>query len=187
MIDEYKLENNSWILKLYESRLKWCVVFSKDTFSADIRSTQRSESTNNVFQDMACKTMTLTEFFYHYEKNAVKMREKEVEDDFDSARGKPKVVVKRYGLLNHASSVYTHTIFRMVQHEFIQSLSEHVVDTSQEGTISRYMLKCEGGKREHKSKGWLCRHALRVLNVCIKAKRIPEQYVLKRWTKGAKR
>ncbi|KAK2966332.1 hypothetical protein RJ640_016872 [Escallonia rubra] len=48
---------------------------------------------------MACETMTLTEFVDHYEKNAIKMREKEVEDDFDYARGKPKVVVKRCGLL----------------------------------------------------------------------------------------
>lgn len=36
------------------------------------------------------------------------------------------------------------------------------------------------------SKGWLCRHALHILNGNISVSAIPSSYILKRWTKGAK-
>ncbi|KAB2599464.1 protein FAR1-RELATED SEQUENCE 5-like [Pyrus ussuriensis x Pyrus communis] len=53
---------------------KWCPMFSQDDFSVRIKSTQRSESMNNVFHRMSTKTMTLTEFMLHYEKQANGMR-----------------------------------------------------------------------------------------------------------------
>ncbi|XP_038711714.1 protein FAR1-RELATED SEQUENCE 5-like [Tripterygium wilfordii] len=72
MVQCWDVGSNKWLKRLYELRVKWCPAFSFDTFSAGIRSIQRSESTNNVFHHMACKSMTLTEFVKHYEENARK-------------------------------------------------------------------------------------------------------------------
>ncbi|XP_070047383.1 putative protein FAR1-RELATED SEQUENCE 10 [Nicotiana tomentosiformis] len=41
----------------------------------NIKSTQKNESTNRVFTEMACKTMSLTEFVNHYEQRAAEMRD----------------------------------------------------------------------------------------------------------------
>jgi len=73
MCQEWSLGDHKWFNSMYQLRHKWCPRFCQDTFSAGIISTQISESTNNIFQDMTCKTMTLFEFVGHYEKRAKKM------------------------------------------------------------------------------------------------------------------
>lgn len=100
--------------------------------------------------------------------------------------------------------MYTRAIFRRFYEEFLQSLSERISGTTFDGFIYEYTLKCDGIQSEHvvrfnptdfsvscecklfESKGWLCRHALHILNGNISVSAIPSSYVLKRWTKGAK-
>ncbi|BFG17885.1 hypothetical protein CerSpe_041580 [Prunus speciosa] len=55
MINTFKLENHSWLQKLYSLRKKWCSAFNLDYFSANIRATQRVESTNNIFHQISTK------------------------------------------------------------------------------------------------------------------------------------
>ncbi|KAL6184190.1 hypothetical protein ACLB2K_045594 [Fragaria x ananassa] len=74
LIGRYNLGNNPWLAKLYSLRQKWCAAFNLDTFSARIRSTQRSESTNNVFQGISTHTTELIKFVHHYEKKIEEMR-----------------------------------------------------------------------------------------------------------------
>lgn len=52
MIRDGDLASYKWLNRLYELHHKWSPVFSYDAFSVGIRSTQRSESTNNFFQDI---------------------------------------------------------------------------------------------------------------------------------------
>jgi len=47
-----------------------------------------------------------------------------------------------------------------------------------------FLVSC--GCKLFESNGWLCHHALYVLNGNIKVTKIPLAFVLKRWTKGAK-
>ena len=47
-----------------------------------MKASSRSESVNNIFQHMACKTMRLTEFVHEYEKASKNMRVEELEEDF---------------------------------------------------------------------------------------------------------
>ncbi|KAM2583704.1 hypothetical protein TB2_044784 [Malus domestica] len=90
MIKEFNVAQNKWLKGLYAIREKWCPVFSQDAFSVRIKSTQRSESMNNVFHRMSTKTMTLTEFVLHYEKQANGMRSKELEETFHCKQEKTK-------------------------------------------------------------------------------------------------
>ena len=49
MIEKHKQENNDWLNRLYHVPEKWCPSFNVDFFSARMKSTQWSESTNSVF------------------------------------------------------------------------------------------------------------------------------------------
>ncbi|KAI8552373.1 hypothetical protein RHMOL_Rhmol06G0261700 [Rhododendron molle] len=205
MINEWGISENTWLKKLYELRQKWSPAFSHDTFSANIRSTQRSESTNNVFHQISGKTMTFIEFVHHYDDNITNMREEENEDDYNSSRGKPLLFLPQHEILKHASEWYTTRIFNMFQDEFKNCLMYKVVESTRIGTQNMYKLRRRGSNREHvvqfnpfeltvlcdcfkfESMGLLCRHALFVLNSIAEVDKIPERYILKRWTKGAKK
>ncbi|XP_048133687.1 protein FAR1-RELATED SEQUENCE 5-like [Rhodamnia argentea] len=203
MEEEWGTKDNSWLSGLYESRNKWSAVFGRGIFSCGIRSTQRSEGMNNIFQLMPTSSLNLIEFVDHYEQRVKYIREIEARDDHNS-RGKPKLLVSNNGILTHAASAYTRTIFSKFYEEFLQSLSERVLSCSSDGGISEYTLVRHGirgqnvvrfdsvnfsiscGCKLFESNGWLCRHALYVLNGNIMVTKIPSAYVLKRWTKGAK-
>ncbi|KAM1374811.1 hypothetical protein ACFX2I_025323 [Malus domestica] len=90
MIEEFNVAQNKWLKGLYAICEKWCPVFSQDAFSVRIKSTQISESMNNVFHRMSTKMMTLTEFVLHYEKQANGMRSKELEETFRCKQEKTK-------------------------------------------------------------------------------------------------
>ncbi|KAF8020194.1 hypothetical protein BT93_G0786 [Corymbia citriodora subsp. variegata] len=204
MCEEWNLGDNKWLDNMYRLHHKWCPAFGRDFFSAGIRSTQRSESTNSVFQEMACKSMTLSEFVIHYEKQLEKMRNTEIADDFECARGKPYIMVENSGILQHAAEVYTHVIYRNFQAEFLHVLSEHVLRSETDGPLHTYIVGTGSSERKHivhfcpsdstiscscklfEMQGWLCRHALCVLTNVAKVTNIPTKYILKRWTKVAK-
>ncbi|KAJ4845117.1 hypothetical protein Tsubulata_037333 [Turnera subulata] len=183
--------------RLYQLKEKWSPAFSCNNFSAGIRSTQRSESTNNVFTQMSCKTMTLSEFVRHYEERSREMRDSELHNDFIS-RGKPRLLIEKSGILKHASTVYTRAIFNKFQHEFLQGLTEVIVNKITVENCSTFTLEsnhivqfdvvdssinCTCHMFE--VMGLLCCHALKVLHE-LKVTVIPPQYVIKRWTKEAK-
>ncbi|KAB2620597.1 protein FAR1-RELATED SEQUENCE 5-like [Pyrus ussuriensis x Pyrus communis] len=119
MIEEFNIAQNKWLKGLYAIREKWCPVFSQDAFSVRIKSTQRSESMNNVFHRMSTKTMTLTEFVLHYEKQANGMRSKELEETFRCKQGLPSTAAKNSGFLKRAASVYTRKIYKFLEYEFV--------------------------------------------------------------------
>ena len=73
LLSDYNLVGNKWLNTLYENWERWCSVFSHNIFSARMKVSSRSESVNNVFQHMACKTMRLTEFVHEYEKASKNM------------------------------------------------------------------------------------------------------------------
>ncbi|XP_056159222.1 protein FAR1-RELATED SEQUENCE 5-like [Syzygium oleosum] len=200
---EWSLGDHKWLNNMYQLRHKWCPAFGRDNFSAGIRSTQKSESTNNVFQDMACKTMTLSEFVNHYEKQAEKMRNSEVVDDFECARGELRIMVENSGILKHAANLYTHVIYWKFQDEFLHALSVGVCRSEIDGPVHTYIVATESSERRHvvcfsssdltitcscklfEMRGWLCRHTLCILRH-VNVTSIPSQYILKRWTKAAK-
>ncbi|KAF8036156.1 hypothetical protein BT93_C1991 [Corymbia citriodora subsp. variegata] len=177
---------------------------SEDEFEftwREMEKDQRSESINNVFQNIARKTSTLMKFVHYYEEQVKHMRKIESQDDY-SCRGKAKAAIP-HDILKHAVSVYTRAIFKKFNDEFTLILSENISSSTFDGLIYSFTLKCRGSQREHvkfdpadssvscecksfKSKGWLCRHALKVLSENISIRSIPSAYILKRWTKCAK-
>lgn len=202
MVKTFGLENHSWLKRLYDLKEKWCSAFSVDFFSARMKSTQRSESTNSVFHQIMRKPMSLLQVIQYYEEKVEEMRRDEISDDFRCKNGAPPKVHKR-GILNHASKVYSLVMFQTSEEELLDSLGLDCVEISFNGTTFVYHVTEDGRQRVHivqfdlsndeiscscklfEILGILCRHALRVL-VMKNYKEIPKPYILKRWTRNAK-
>nr|XP_048323014.1 protein FAR1-RELATED SEQUENCE 5-like [Ziziphus jujuba var. spinosa] len=203
MILKFNLDSHPWLKKLYALRQKWCQAFSLNTFSVNIKSTQRSESTNNVFHQISTKTMDIVDFVHHYENKIEEMRLAELEEDFRYRNGMPHLKVKS-GIFKDAASEYTMKIFSFFEQELMSCFGVRMTEISNNGIDYIYEAFEEGCKRIFKvqfssltstisyscklfeSMGLLCCHALKVIDsknfTCI-----PKQYVMKRWTKGAKK
>jgi zinc finger SWIM domain-containing protein 3 len=68
---------------LYELREKWAVVY-RDSFTADMTTTQRSEGMNSVFKNRFRMKLGLSEFIVECEKVPGSLRENELDEDFKS-------------------------------------------------------------------------------------------------------
>ncbi|KAH0782159.1 hypothetical protein KY290_001757 [Solanum tuberosum] len=148
MIDDWDCASNTWLQKLHDLRKEWCPVFRSSTLSADIKSTQRSESTNRAFTEMSRKTMSIAEFVKHYEQRTIEMRDIEAIEGYKS-RGDPKIFIEDCGILKHATRVYTRKIYTKFQHEFLQGTTKRVINVETEGSLTKYtILKGESEKTE---------------------------------------
>ena len=114
-----------------------------------MKASSRSESTNNVFQHMICKTMRLTEFVHEYEKASKNMRTEELEEDFRCKQGTSFQIVQNCGLLQHASSVYTRTMFKRFKLEITSSLGVTHQDVNSDGVSSTHKIIEGSGRRVH--------------------------------------
>ena len=114
-----------------------------------MKALSKSESTNNVFQHMACKTIRLTEFVHEYEKASKNMRTEELEEDFRCKQGTSFQIVQNCGLLQHASSVYTRTMFKRFELEITSTLGVTHQDVNSDGVSSTYEVIDGGGRRVH--------------------------------------
>jgi zinc finger SWIM domain-containing protein 3 len=56
MLDKYGLRENEWLQRWFEKRKQWALVYGKNTFSAQMTTTQRSESMNKQH------------IFYHFKR-----------------------------------------------------------------------------------------------------------------------
>ncbi|CAB4308671.1 unnamed protein product [Prunus armeniaca] len=149
MVSKFDLADNTWLKTLYQLREKWCPVFRLDTFTVRIKASQRSESMNNVFHRMCTKTMRLTEFVHHYDKQKNGMRSRELEETFRCNQGLPSRAAKKSGLLLHAANVYTRNFFKLFETEVIDSLVVRMRQTGSDGTLQTFELNEEGRKRVH--------------------------------------
>ncbi|KAL3740400.1 hypothetical protein ACJRO7_021649 [Eucalyptus globulus] len=183
MCQEWSLGDHKWLNGMYQLH----------TFSTIIISTQRSESTNNIFKNMTCKIMTLSEFVGHYEKQAEKIRNSEVVDDFEYTRGKSQIAIGNSRILKHAAD-----------DEFLHVLFMFICRSETNGPLQTYIVATENSERRHivhfsssdltitcscklyEMRGWLCRHALCILANVENVRSIHSQYILKRMTKAAK-
>ena len=73
---------------LYAMRAKWAAVY-RDSFTADMNSTQRSERMNNIFKKRLHMKLGLSELLVECEKVAVRLRSNELDADFKSRKKTP--------------------------------------------------------------------------------------------------
>ncbi|XP_056691897.1 protein FAR-RED IMPAIRED RESPONSE 1-like [Spinacia oleracea] len=179
--------------------------FKQGFFSAGILSSQRSESTNHAIGFKGNKSTTLTEFFHIFGATVDRWRYQEDQNEFDSGNALPKSDFPMVGLIKHAASVYTLTLFRDFEKEFKYAMGCISTIDYMNGNFLGYKVQHESWPdhtakyvafdpsvnsiactcRNFEESGWLCFHPIRVLHI-HSIINIPEQYICKRWTKFAK-
>ncbi|KAF5447923.1 hypothetical protein F2P56_033438 [Juglans regia] len=202
MVTRFELQDNEWIRSLYEDRKKWVPTYMGDTFLAGMSTPQRSESMNSFFDKYIHKKITLKEFVKQYGIILQNRYEEEAIADFDTCHKQP-ALRSPSPWEKQLSTVYTHAIFKKFQVEVLGVVGCHPKKESDDGTTTTFRVQdCEKGEyfmvtwneiklevscfcRLFEYRGFLCRHAMIVLQICGLSS-IPPNYILKRWTKDAK-
>nr|XP_034586708.1 protein FAR1-RELATED SEQUENCE 5-like [Setaria viridis] len=122
LLSKYKLENNQWMANLYALRKKWATIY-RDSFTADMNSTQRSEGMNNVFKKRFRRKLGLTELLVECEKVSASLRENELEADFNSRQKNPVTYSPDLPLLKSAAESYTKRMYLEFEEEFKEHFS----------------------------------------------------------------
>ncbi|XP_045089413.1 protein FAR1-RELATED SEQUENCE 5-like isoform X2 [Aegilops tauschii subsp. strangulata] len=201
MLVKYNLKDNEWLHRLFQNKEKWALVYGRQTFCADMKSTQRSESMNALLKRYLHVRLDLLDFFKHYERAVDDRRYAEVESDFYASQTSPKVPYVQ--MLIQTSKVYTPAMFEIFKGEFDMVMGYCVYESGRTGSISEFTVTHSASQNCHTVKfdpngskvscsckkfefvGVLCRHALKVLDH-NNIKELAPEYILKRWTRRAK-
>ncbi|KAI5660468.1 hypothetical protein M9H77_29261 [Catharanthus roseus] len=211
MIQRFGIGDHGWLRSLYEDRSRWAPVYLKDVFFAGMATARPGETLNAFFDKYVHKQTPLKEFLDKYELALQKKHKEEVLTDVESRNLSPELKT-RCSFELQLSKVYTREIFKRFQLEVEEMYS--CFSTTQlhiDGPIIIFLVKervlAEGDKREIKDYevlynraagevrcicscfnfyGYLCRHALCVLNF-NGVEEIPFKYILSRWKKDYKR
>jgi zinc finger SWIM domain-containing protein 3 len=139
LLKKYKLENNSWLKNLYALRGHWAAIF-RDSFTADMTSTQRSEGMNNVFKKQFRRKLCLSELIEECEKCAVGLRENEVDADYKSRSSNPVLSMPHLRMLKTAAQSYTRKLYSDFEEQFKEQFSFSCKLFQSEGVISTYKV-----------------------------------------------
>ncbi|PHT79487.1 Protein FAR1-RELATED SEQUENCE 8 [Capsicum annuum] len=210
MTQQFGCRGYGWLQSLYEDRERWVPIYMKDTFLAGISiDDQHGEFMRPFFDGFVHKQTNLREFFDIYDFVLQKMHQKEVLCDTESREFSPDLRTRcSYEL--QLSKLYTKEIFLKFQDEMVlMSNCSGIAQIHVNGPIITYIVKERGVQGETRGardfevtydklgvevrcmcncfnfKGYLCRHALSVLNY-NGIEEIPNHYILTRWRKNFK-
>ncbi|CAO2815231.1 unnamed protein product [Amaranthus hypochondriacus] len=211
MVQQYGISNHEWLRCLYEDRARWAPVYLKDTFFAGMSTARPADIHHPFFEKYVHKQTPLKEFLDKYELALHKKHKEETLSDIES-RSSNLPLKTRCSFEQQLSKIYTKDIFKKFQLEVEEMYS--CFSTTQihvDGPYIIFLVKerliVEGSKREIRDyevyynrasaevrcicscfnfNGYLCRHALCVLNY-NGVEEIPAKYILSRWKKDYKR
>ncbi|XP_021886975.1 protein FAR1-RELATED SEQUENCE 6-like [Carica papaya] len=210
MIKQHELGDNKWLHSLYEDRQHWVPVYLKDTFFAGMIPLQENESFNPFFDGYVHKNTSFKEFVDKYDLALHRKHMKEAMADLKS-RNSSLELKTRCNFELQIAKLYTKDIFLKFQSEVEGMFScFYTRQVSANGPIITYMVKerveVKGDEKEVRNfevlyetsqgdircicslfnyKGYLCRHALNVLNY-NGIEEIPSRYILPRWCNNYK-
>ncbi|KAM6572278.1 hypothetical protein CsatA_016358 [Cannabis sativa] len=202
ILDKFELRGDEWIHSLYEDRKQWVPSFIRDALLAGMSTVQRSDSVNYYFDKYVHKKTSVQEFLKQHETILQDRYEEEAKADSDTWNKQP-TLKSPSPLEKSVSGVYTHAVFKKFQVEVLGAVAcipkkerqdeisiifqVQDFEKGQDYQVSWSEMKSEVSClcRLFEYKGYLCRHALIVLQMCGLSV-IPPQYILKRWTRDAK-
>lgn len=202
MVGRFELQEYEWVRTLYDERQKWVPTYMRDSFLAGMSTVQRSDWITSFLDKYIHKKITLKEFVKHYRTILQNRYDEEAIADFDTWHKQP-ALKSPSPWEKQVSTVYTHAIFKKFQVEVLGVVGCHFKKESEDGTTITFRVQdCEKNEdfmvawdetksvvsclcRSFEYKGFLCRHAMIVLQICGLSS-IPSHYILKRWTKDSK-
>ena len=208
ILDGYGIGESPWLQSVYRIRHHWVPVYTdrKAAFSGEASRRRRpGEGPIGFFGRYLSRRTSPLVMVSLFEQAVSCWYEQEALEDLANMYTKPVPRTPSL-LLKQAAEVYTRAAFEAFQEEFMESLGYGVekMDLEEEeeckfrvardgeeeggGCVVRYggtekRARCSCGRWE--AAGMVCRHVLRVLPV-VGVCGLPEDWVLKRWTKNAK-
>ncbi|KAG6699806.1 hypothetical protein I3842_08G081800 [Carya illinoinensis] len=173
---KYELAENAWLQNLYARRDKWVPAYLRSTFCAGMSTTQRSESMNKFFKDYVKSSTMVSDFVHQYEKaidaRYFKEKEKDVRTKSTRAIMKTPLKIEEEAAMGDSKTYGVNAYGKEtpLYHVTLEGDEEHVTCTCHKWEFM----------------GILCRHILCVLGKKMKLDRLPQHYVLERWTINAK-
>ncbi|XAR70988.1 hypothetical protein NMG60_11028051 [Bertholletia excelsa] len=211
MIEWHDLGDNKWLQTLYEDRQRWVPVYLKDIPFAGMIPIKENEGLTAFFDGYVHKHTSFKEFVDKYDLALQRKHLKEAMGDLESKNSSFELKT-RCNFELQLSNIYTKDIFKKFQSEVEGMYScFNTRQVNVNGPIVTYVVKerveVEGSEKEVRCyevlyettqvdircicslfnfKGYLCRHALNVLNY-NGVEEIPSRYILLRWCKDFKR
>lgn len=206
----FGISNQEKLQLLHEERERWAPVYSRDTFFAGIFDYEKDEALSPFFYGHVHQQTSLKEFFDIFDLVLQEKHEKEGLADLESRDSTPLLKTRCYYELQ-LSKLYTNAVFSKFQDEvMMMSFCFSISEFQTNGSLVTYIVKEhveEESVRDVRQyevmydkagaevrcgcncfnfKGYLCRHALCILNY-NGVEEIPCQYILSRWKKDYKR
>ena len=200
-----KVSKSTWLDSIYMLKHKWAECYMLDVFSIGMRSTQLSESLNNALKKHLKSDLDIVRFLRRVEQVVEDKRERELQAEFESIKKQPRILMMA-PILVQTSKIYTPAIFQAFQAEYEKSLAAYIIDSNGSTEFSIAIGALGESSRPEEERiiiinladqtvtcscklfqriGILCRHALKGLDL-MNIKLLPERYILKRWTRGAR-
>ncbi|XP_020262449.1 protein FAR1-RELATED SEQUENCE 5-like [Asparagus officinalis] len=139
MRDKYGADKRSWLVNLYNHRDHWAPVYLKDTFTAGMTSTQRSEGINAFFDHFVNSNTELHDFVKQYDNAVRARRAAELEQDFKSTNTIPTLIID-HPIEKQARENYTKNMFTIFQKELKDSYSMLHERLSKDGASVTYAV-----------------------------------------------
>ncbi|KAL0352665.1 UNVERIFIED_CONTAM: protein FAR1-RELATED SEQUENCE 1 [Sesamum angustifolium] len=203
LVDKFDLRTDVWVQSLYDDRLRWVPVFMKDIFLAGLSSTQHLDSVTSLLDKCLLRKTSIKEFLHQYNIMLQEKYEDEAKADFDTWHRQPGLKSPSpYG--KQMAKIYTHAVFKKFQVEVLGVVACHPKLEGKDGLTTTFKVQDFEQNKVHKVmwndktadtsctcrlfeyKGFLCRHVLIILQISG-VNNIPAKYILKRWTKDAKK
>ncbi|OIW08954.1 hypothetical protein TanjilG_05930 [Lupinus angustifolius] len=200
LVDRFNIRDDEWVQSLYDDRSCWVPTFQRDISFAGLSTSSRSDSLNSLFDNYVRIDTSLKEFIEQYRVILEDRHEEEAKANFDAWHETPELKspspFEKQMLL-----VYTHEIYRKFQVEVLGAAACHLKKEN-DGLTAAYTVKdFENNQsymvewntsnsdiscscRSFEYKGYLCRHAIVVLQMSGVFS-IPPKYILQRWTNAA--
>jgi MULE transposase domain/SWIM zinc finger len=205
MLEAHKMKDNNHLKVMFHSRTEWVLVYFRDTFFADMSTTQRSESMNAILKLWLNSHTSIYQFVMKIENVIEGIRHRESDDDIKTMNETPRLW-SNYQIEHEALQVYTRKCFSVFK-EILRESTLGIVIEIEKNTLyevsikthpliknwipesymidvdkdnKRYSYSCKGFEFE----GFLCQHALKVMQH-LGCEHLLKHYILKRWCKDA--
>ena len=122
LIDRYNLAENKWLTDMFAIRERWAPgYFSTIPMCGLMKTTSRSESSNSFFKCYSNPGNSLVHFMLCFESAMEKQRYTQRVLD-NTSEEKTPILKTQLPIESNARDVYTHSVFKEVQHEIEKSL-----------------------------------------------------------------